>query len=259
MVAPMPSSTPTNPESRGFSGRKPGKAPGERATRRLPSPRIEAWGLLSYDDALARQLEVWERRARGEGEDVIAVVEHPSVVTLGRNAPMDDVLVDPAGLAREGVALVRSDRGGRATYHGPGQAVIYPIVATTERGLGVKQWVTMLEHTLMETLRRFGVEGRTIDDHPGIWVGHAKIASIGLRVARGVSYHGVSINVESRAKQGFDLIVTCGVAGQEVTSLEDHVVLRTCGAGRSEPVTVGEAAAVFCSILVRRLQAHGNA
>jgi lipoate-protein ligase B len=181
------------------------------------------WGRVEYLEARRRQLEIWDRRLRGEGEDTIVSVEHPPVVTLGRHAPGDDVLLDQRALAAEGIALAPSDRGGRATYHGPGQAVIYPIVAIGARALGVRQWVAMLEDALLATLAAYAIDGRRIEGRPGIWVGDAKIASIGLRVARGVSYHGVSINVEPRSTSGFKHIVTCGVAGQRVTSIHDEL------------------------------------
>jgi lipoyl(octanoyl) transferase len=178
----------------------------------------EGWGKLAYGESLARQHRYVDLRRRGSIVDTIVSVEHPPTITLGRHAPTDDILFDRGELAARGIELVRTDRGGRATYHGPGQAVVYPIVAITERALGVKRWVALLEDALLETLAATGVSARCVAGRPGLWAGEAKIASVGLRVARGVSYHGVSLNVGLDVS-GFDCIVTCGVVGQRVTSI----------------------------------------
>jgi lipoate-protein ligase B len=228
------------------------------ATARRAGIRIVDWGTVEYEESLERQRGLWARRVSGAIEDIIVFVEHAPVITLGRHAPEDDILLDREALGHEGISLVRSDRGGRATYHGPGQAVIYPIVAIAERGIGVKQWVAMLEAALLETLRAFHVRGRRHEGRPGIWVGDAKIGSIGLRVSRGVSYHGVSINVESRSTSGFRHIVTCGVAGQRVTS-----IAKLRGADNAdEPrafwpsvphTSVSDVSTRFCEFVIRRL------
>jgi len=224
-----------------------------QASRREPG--VIAWGLLEYCEAERRQRDIWEQRARDATQDVIAVVEHPPVITLGRNAPETDVLLDRTALGRYGIALARSDRGGRATYHGPGQAVVYPIVAIAERGLGVKAWVALLEGAILDTLGSFGVEGRTLEGRPGVWVADAKIASLGLRVARGVSYHGVSINVEPGSLEGFAHILTCGVAGQHVTCIAEQLERLHPGAFGSSSASVQAVAARFCRALILRLAA----
>jgi lipoate-protein ligase B len=185
---------------------------------------IEDWGVVAYGDALERQLALHARRVAGEAPDTIVVVRHPPTITLGRRAPEDDVAMDRAELERRGVAVVRSDRGGRATYHGPGQVVVYPIVSIASLGLGVKDWVCLLEGALIDTLEDYGIEGRRRDGTAGIWTGEdgreAKIASLGLRVARGVSYHGIALNTGLDASI-FDCIVTCGVRGERVTTVAE--------------------------------------
>jgi len=184
--------------------------------------RLEDWGRLSYAAALLRQREIVSARIAGAGADTIVAVEHPPTITLGRNTPGVDVIAAPSELQERGIELVQTDRGGRATYHGPGQAVVYPIVAIGERGLGVRPWVAMLEDSMIETLASFGLSARRQPGSPGLWIGAAKIASVGLRVERGVSYHGVSVNVGLDVS-GFDCIVTCGVAGQQVTSITAEI------------------------------------
>jgi len=183
--------------------------------------RIERWGRVGYAEALERQLALWRRRLDGTAVDTIVEVEHPPTITLGRNAPASDVTVPADELSRRGIDLVRSDRGGRATAHGPGQIVVYPIVAIAERGIGVRSWVCALEGAVLEILDGVGIAGRRIAGKPGIWAGEAKIASIGLRVARGVSYHGISLNVGLDAGP-FDCIVACGVPGERITSVSQE-------------------------------------
>lgn len=180
------------------------------------------WGRVGYAAAMERQLALVSARAEGRIPDTIACVRHPATITLGRNAPDGDVVASPAALAQRGIELVRSDRGGRATYHGPGQAIVYPIVSLAERGLGVKSWVELLEDSLLEALASYRLAATRRPASPGLWIGDAKIASVGLRVVRGVSYHGVSLNVGLDVS-GFDCIVTCGVAGQRVTAVAAEI------------------------------------
>jgi len=192
--------------------------------RRAGELRVEHWGLVAYDEALRRQLELHARRVAGEIADTLVVVSHPPTFTLGRRAPLSDVVFGERELARRGVAVVRSDRGGRATYHGPGQVVVYPIVGIEDLGLGVKDWVCLLEGALIETLASYSIEGRRHAGTAGIWAGEGdlagKIASLGLRISRGASYHGVSLNVCLDASI-FDGIVTCGVRGERVTTIAE--------------------------------------
>ena len=124
----------------------------------------------------------------------------------------------PAELERRGIAVVRSDRGGRATVHAPGQAVIYPLVAVARRGLGARAWVALLEDTVKEVLCEFGIRGERRPGRPGLWTDRGKIAFVGLRIARGVSYHGLAVNVDLDVSL-FDCIVPCGAAGDRVTSI----------------------------------------
>jgi lipoate-protein ligase B len=216
---------------------------GVRKAASASDPVVERWGEVGYDVALARQLELHARRVSCDAPDTLVLVSHPATFTLGRRAPQADIVLDAAALARRGIAVARSDRGGRATYHGPGQVVLYPIVAIAERGIGVKDWVCTLESALIDTLADYGVEGHRQPGTAGIWTsskhgeaeathaeaggdavhagdaGESKIASLGLRVARGVSYHGVALNTGLDASV-FDCIVTCGVRGERVTTIE---------------------------------------
>lgn len=209
---------------------------------RSRGPETIEWGCVPYDEALERQLAAHEERVADRAPDRLILVSHPPTFTLGRRAPEDDIVLDRTELDRRGIAVARSDRGGRATYHGPGQVVLYPIVSIADLGLGVKDWVCLLEGALLDTLADYGVAGRRRPATAGIWTGQAdeagdspairppgdgasavgqgaKIASLGLRVSRGVSYHGVALNTGLDASV-FDCIVTCGVRGERVTTIE---------------------------------------
>jgi len=209
----------------------------------------QRWGLVSYEEALQRQLELCHRRREGEIGDVVVEVEHPPTITLGRHAPDSDLLLSPELLAARGVSVLRSDRGGRATFHGPGQAVIYPIVKLDTVGLGVRQWVAMLEDEILALLAEYDIEASAHEGSPGLWVGDAKIASVGLRVAGGISYHGVAVNV-SLDLGGFGYIVTCGVPDERVTTMV---------AERGTELTSASVSARLSERLIRRLEErHGS-
>lgn len=195
--------------------------------------QVADWGSIDYELALARQRALAASVARGQAVPVIVSCQHPATVTLGRHAPKTDVLVDTEALAGQGIGLVRSDRGGRATFHGPGQAVVYPIVRLADHRLSVKGWVALLEERAAHCLETAGVPVQKRCQGPGLWAAGGKIASIGLRIVRGVSYHGMAINV-SLDVSAFDCIVTCGAPDAAVTDIrrETGIELDTDGLGR---------------------------
>ncbi len=175
-------------------------------------------GLIDYDDALRWQGETAAALRDEVGAEALAILQHPPVYTLGRRARSEHLLVDPAELAARGAAVVRVSRGGEVTFHGPGQLVAYPILDLRRRGLGAAGYVHALEATVIETLARFAVRGQRVARRPGVWVGDAKLAAVGVRVRRGVSSHGLALNV-STDLSWFDAIVPCGIPGADVTSL----------------------------------------
>jgi lipoyl(octanoyl) transferase len=147
-----------------------------------------------------------------ESPDELWCLEHPRVYTLGMNA-------DPSHILAAGdVPVVRIDRGGQVTYHGPGQLVVYPLVDLKRRGLGVRALVTALESALIGLAAEFGIEAVARRDAPGVYVGGSKLASIGLRIRRGASYHGLALNVAMDLAP-FSGINPCGFAGLEVVDL----------------------------------------
>jgi lipoate-protein ligase B len=186
------------------------------ATVRLDVRRLA--GPVPYGEALALQREAHAARRAGTGPDVLFLLEHAPVVTLGpRTAPGDLVLPEEALRAR-GVEVVRTDRGGGITFHGPGQCVAYPILDLRARGLGPRDYLRLLEEIVIDVLAGLGLQGEAIEGRTGVWVGGAKVCAMGVRVAGGVTMHGLALNVTTDLG-GFGAIVPCGIRDAGVTSL----------------------------------------
>jgi lipoate-protein ligase B len=175
-------------------------------------------GSLAYRSALALQETLLERRRR-EAEDILILLQHPPVVTLGRGASEANLLLPAAELARRGIDLERVSRGGDVTFHGPGQLVGYPIVDLEPRGRDLHRYLRLLEATLIDALAAFGLVGERIAGRTGVWVAGEKITSIGVGVRRWISWHGFALNVAADLS-GFAAIVPCGLPGVRMTSLE---------------------------------------
>lgn len=185
--------------------------------------QAEWLGRIDYGDAHARQRRLATERADGRIGDRLLLLEHPAVLTLGRNSDPAHILASPEVLAARGIAVERVERGGEVTYHGPGQLVAYPIIKLQERGLLLRPFVRALETALVETCAAHGVAAGRRDGHPGCWCdgdGPAprKIGALGLRVERGVTFHGIALNV-TVALADFDLIDPCGMPGVASTSI----------------------------------------
>jgi lipoyl(octanoyl) transferase len=179
-------------------------------------------GRMSYADALAIQHGIAEERKQRQGVDHLLFVEHPHVVTLGRDGHEGNVLASKEMLRRADIELYESDRGGDVTYHGPGQIVVYPIMDLREWRRDVGAFVRGLEQVLIDALAGFGIHARRIAKLIGVWVGEgedaAKIAAIGVHLSRWVSTHGFALNVSTDLRY-FDYIVPCGLT-KPVTSME---------------------------------------
>jgi lipoyl(octanoyl) transferase len=180
-------------------------------------------GRMAYRDAWALQKRLAAERALGAVGDVLLLVEHEPVLTLGRHADETHVRAGAAELRRRGIELIRVERGGEVTYHGPGQLVAYPILALSRRGLLVRPLVRALESAMVETCGAFGVAASRREGHPGCWIepdgpGPRKIGALGIRVERGVSYHGIALNVDP-VLADFDLIDACGMPDVVSTSI----------------------------------------
>jgi lipoyl(octanoyl) transferase len=193
------------------------------------APIAAQWlGRIGYREAWALQKELVAQRAQGEAGDRLLVLEHAAVLTLGRQADDRHVLASPRELRRRGIEVIRVERGGEVTYHGPGQLVAYPIIRLADRGLLVRPLVAALEAAMIETCARLGVEAFRRDGHPGCWVEgdrgrpHRKIGALGLRIERGVSYHGIALNVDPDLRD-FELIDPCGTPGLISTSVAEEL------------------------------------
>jgi lipoyl(octanoyl) transferase len=175
-------------------------------------------GMVEYGDALALQERVRAARQRDELPDVLLMLEHPPVYTRGRRSGPGELPMGEEWYRMQGIDIFETDRGGKVTYHGPGQLVGYPIVRVDD----VVAYVRTLERALVAALADEGLAARARPedgpDYTGVWVGERKIASIGVHVARGVTTHGFAVNVENDM-QPFEWIVPCGLDGVRMTSL----------------------------------------
>mgnify|MGYP000335999960 CR=1 FL=1 len=189
-----------------------------------PGPLHVRWlGRIAYGDAHSLQKRLVDERAAGAIGDQLLLLEHPAVLTLGRQSDPSHVLASPEELAARGIDVVRVERGGEVTYHGPGQLVAYPIVRLHERDLLLRPFVRALEQALVETCAAYGVSAARRDGHPGCWcdpdgAAPRKIGALGLRIERGISYHGIALNVTADLR-GFELIDPCGMPGVTSTSI----------------------------------------
>jgi lipoate-protein ligase B len=174
-------------------------------------------GTVGYGPALQWQNELYRRRVAGESEDVMLLLEHPHVYTLGRRFSAEHLLLSLDALAQRGIEVFECDRGGSITYHGPGQLVGYPVLGL--RDPDVIAYLRSLEETLIGAVRGFGVLADRRERLTGVWVGEEKLASIGVNVSRGVTKHGFALNVTTDLSY-FAGMVPCGIPAVQVTSLE---------------------------------------
>ena len=174
-------------------------------------------GLIDYLQAWELQKQLAEQVATGHRPNTLLLLEHPHVYTIGRSGSREDILLSPQQLDSMGVSVYDVDRGGQVTYHGPGQLVAYPIVNLKGWG-GPLQYVRTLEQAMLKTLADYGITGTLINGLTGVWVDqNEKIGAIGVKISRGVSHHGLALNVNTNL-DFYRYIVPCGVSDKGVTS-----------------------------------------
>lgn len=173
-------------------------------------------GILEYGEALGLQNRLAEARARQEIPDTLLLLQHPSVITLGKSARADHVL-DPGAAEERNIRVIATDRGGDVTYHGPGQLVVYPILNLNDHRLNVGGYVWNLEEVAIRVLSRCGIAAGREEKLRGVWVGQEKICSLGVHLSSGISRHGMALNVNNDLTP-FGLINPCGT-GRPVTSM----------------------------------------
>jgi lipoyl(octanoyl) transferase len=189
-------------------------------------------GRIGYDDALALQREFVDRRKRQEISDQLLIIEHPHVITMGRNGRFENLLAAPDVLARAGIEFHPTDRGGDVTYHGPGQIVGYPIIDLREWKRDVVAYVRALEQVLIDCMAEFGIIAGRVDGCTGVWAAErGKIAAIGVHISRWVTSHGFALNLDTNLDY-FRYIVPCGLM-RPVTSMREL----GCTATRAEVLT----------------------
>ncbi len=197
-----------------FSADLEAPAADARGSERVSERRLEILdlGRMRYSDALQIQMRLVEQRKRGEGRDTLLFVEHDHVVTIGRNGKSDHVLASDEILARTGIDIHETDRGGDVTYHGPGQVVGYPILDLGEWKRDVHAYFRGVEDSLIDALAVFGIRAHRIPErgYGGVWVGGAKIAAIGIHISRWITSHGFALNVNTDLSY-FQYIVPCGL------------------------------------------------
>nr|NJM01528.1 lipoyl(octanoyl) transferase LipB [Desulfobacula sp.] len=190
-------------------------------------------GILEYKRALELQIKTLEARIdKSLSRDRVFFVEHPPVFTLGKRGGEENLTVSREFLASRGIDLVQTDRGGNITYHGPGQAVLYPIVNLEEKRMGVKDFVWGLEEVMKQTALEFNIKaGRDTLNH-GLWVGNAKIGSVGLCIKKGINFHGLAMNI-CPDLEPFSWMNPCGLSHISVTSVRNE--LQKAGKDSSGP------------------------
>ena len=176
-------------------------------------------GLLGYTQAYALQKRVVAARKAGAVEDVLLLCEHAHVITLGRNGKLENLLASERVLRQKGVEFHATDRGGDITYHGPGQIVGYPILNLGAIRRDIVWYVRTLEEAMIRATAEFGITAEREPGRTGVWVQAGKLAAIGVHISRWVSSHGFAYNVSTDLRN-FDLIVPCGMADRQATSLE---------------------------------------
>jgi len=199
----------------------------------MPSRRllVTDLGVMPYADALALQRAAARARLSGAiADDLLLLVEHPPVITLGRSAKAAHLLAPPDLLAARGVELFEVERGGDITFHGPGQLVGYPVVNLTQHREDLHWYLRQLEEVMIRSLSACGILAARIPGKTGVWVADRKIASIGVHARQWVTWHGFALNVTTDLSY-FDLMVPCGIHDVVMTSVERE--LRNVGAAPS--------------------------
>ena len=184
-------------------------------------------GLLDYQKAWDLQHQLWSKRVNDELPDMLLILEHPHVITLGRRGNRSHLIASPEVLETMKIPVFHVERGGDVTYHGPGQMVVYPILDLKEYGYRLVRYIGQLEEVILRVLKDFGIEGKRDPLNRGVWVNGEKIASVGVAIKRWISFHGFSLNYETDLKY-FELINPCGLEGKKMTTMA-----KTLGTGIS--------------------------
>ncbi|MDO5707348.1 MAG: lipoyl(octanoyl) transferase LipB [Andreesenia angusta] len=176
-------------------------------------------GKKDYNECLKLQEDLFEKRQKNIIDDILILVEHNPVLTLGRSANRENIIADDKTLKDEDIEVVKIGRGGDVTYHGPGQLVGYPIINIRDKNLGVKDYVYNIEQVIIDTCKMYGIESYRDDINNGCWINNKKIAAVGFKVKKWVTMHGFAFNINTNLDH-FKYIIPCGISDREATSLE---------------------------------------
>lgn len=186
----------------------------------MPPPalcQVISLGTVDYQRAWDFQLQLAQEIREGRRANTLLLLEHPPVYTKGRLSRPEHLLATPQQIQEVGASIQETDRGGQVTYHGPGQLVAYPVVDLREFG-GPLKYVRTLERIIIDTLADFEIQAGALEGITGVWAGDAKIAAIGVKISRGVAYHGIAVNVSTDLTY-YEYIVPCGIDDRPVTSM----------------------------------------
>ena len=200
-------------------------------------------GKMEYQACWDLQRKVHALRVAGDIPDTLLLVEHDAVLTHGASFDPSNLLLTEEQYRARGIQILRTDRGGDVTYHGPRHLVMYPIFDVRDHGGDLHKWLRDLEETMVHVLSKFELEGYRFPPHTGVWVNNRKVAAIGIRVSRWVSMHGVALNCNNDLTP-FSLIIPCGIKGFEVTSLSRETG-RDVGIADAMPHVVSSFSDVF--------------
>ncbi len=178
--------------------------------------------LVEYEETLQLQETIREQRWQGKGGELLLLLQHPPVYTIGVRPALDNLLSPLKELKEKGIKVIRTNRGGDITFHGPGQLVAYPILSLSRFRLDIPSYVRSLEEVVIHLLEDYGLKGERVPDYPGVWVDGKKIAAVGINIKKGIAIHGFALNVNTDLDY-FTNIHPCGIQGCTVTSL--HVLL----------------------------------
>jgi lipoate-protein ligase B len=201
-------------------------------------------GMLEYNQAWELQSGLVAAKINGSlSRDIILFVEHPAVFTLGRRGGRDYLQVDESFLNRAGIPIVQAERGGYITYHGPGQLVVYPIIDLEARRLRVPDFVAALEEIMLQSVKTWGLQAQRNSANAGIWMGNHKMGSIGIALRKGISFHGLALNINVDLTP-FSWIQPCGLKGVSMTSVRQEL-----GREIPMPIAVQTVRRIFNSVL----------
>ncbi len=175
-------------------------------------------GAIPYERALKLQQRLVQARAEGSIPDVVLLLQHPPVFTIGRFRGEEDIIVPPEKLQQEGISVFQTSRGGSITYHGPGQLIGYPILNLRENRIGVREYIWKLETVIIELLLSLGIQGHRVAEYPGVWADGEKVCSIGIHVSHHITMHGFALNIDTDLRH-FEYINPCGIKGKVMTCI----------------------------------------